>query len=124
MVTKLGGKLVRCYTGKDTNTYIAEPVMKVLVDWVMHKILMEDKRLNWLLKNSRNKEIAKVADRVADTPEQRQVVQKIEKNAYSNKSSKITLGDIDVLKQLQEKLQKEEESKEAEKTKNGNVTYH
>lgn len=93
---------IRC-DGSDK--IMSEQVYLNFVDWVLTKMLT-DNHMSWIARDMRNKNTADHLGKYASNDTENKVVRKVEKHARSK--SGLTLGDMDVLKQLSEKMKSEE----------------
>jgi hypothetical protein len=83
---------------KDSNKYICQPAYQQLYNFLATRLLQGDKNISWLA----NKIVPKdVYDDIKSSPYR----EAIEKN---NKPSSMKLGELSILQQLKEQLQKEE----------------
>lgn len=100
---RLGDKILGIESA-ESDKYICKEVHQQLYNFYANNLLHGDSHMNWLGKRM-------MADRVVTnlkaenkiTPEEEKVV-----NKNINKPHKVTLGDLGVLQQLKEKLEKEE----------------
>lgn len=100
---KLGEKILGIESA-ESDKYICKEVHQQLYNFYANNLLRGDGHMNWLGKRM-------VADRVIEnlksenniTPEEEKVIDK-----RINKPHKVTFGDLTVLQQLKEKLEKEE----------------
>ena len=103
---KVANGRVLALTGEKTDTYLCEGAYQQLYNWMATKILTGDKHVNWVMKDMRNKQMVSYVKQTLPEKENKPLVNRIEQLA--NHPKRATLGDIDVLKQLKEKLEEKE----------------
>lgn len=104
-MTKLINNKLMAVTGQDTNTFMAYSTFIVFYDWVITKVLTEDKHINWLVKDINRRIFLNRAELIATGP-MLPALNKIRKGTMMQAT--FTLGDLGVLQQLKENLEKEE----------------
>jgi hypothetical protein len=87
---------------KDSNKLLCEEAWRQLHNFTASELLRGNGHINWLLGNERAKHIIKrgLADGIITTKREEKVVEKVSTHA------KLTLGDMDVLKNLKAKMEK------------------
>lgn len=102
-MAKLIGDRKMGVTSSDTNTHMAFSTFQVFYDWVVTKMLMGDKHINWLLKDITRSEFMDRAETIQN-PDLQKKVKGIKKTEV--KSATYTLGDAgSVLQQLKAKME-------------------
>jgi hypothetical protein len=99
---KLLGKQSLGVQGQNTDTYMSMEAFQEFYDWVVTKMLMGDKHINWVLgKINKNKfkDRAKHIDNL-------ELEQEIEKTSTTKKAT-YTLGDLSALQELKRKMDSE-----------------
>ena len=100
-MAKLIGEKKLGVTGKDTTTFLSPQVAQDLVGWVMTKILIGDKHINWLMGSINQSSFGKKV-KSSNIP-QKKLEKIIEKN---DRTAKYQLGDgNDALSALKAKLE-------------------
>lgn len=103
-MAKLIGEKKLGVTGKDTTTFLSTQVAQDLVDWVMTKILIGDKHINWLMGSINQSSFGRKV-KSSNTPQK-----KVEKTIGQNdRTAKFQLGDTNgALAALKSKLENSE----------------
>ena len=102
-IKKLGGKILGIESA-ESDKFICKEVHQQLYNFYGNKLLRGDNHMNWVGKRMMaDRVVASLKTENKITPQEEKAV-----NKNINKPHKITLGDIDVLKKLKEKLDKEE----------------
>jgi hypothetical protein len=97
----IGGKFIGVTT-KETTTDMAFNVFQIFYDWVVSRMLLGDKHINWLLKDIDRSEFMDRAETV-NNPE---LKERITKTKLTNPSqATFTLGDLDALKELKNRME-------------------
>ena len=103
-MAKLIGEKKLGVTGKDTTTFLSTQVAQDLVDWVMTKILIGDKHINWLMGSINQASFGRKVK--SSNTSQKKVEKTIEKN---DRTAKFQLGDANgSLAALKAKLENSE----------------
>lgn len=84
------------FQGRDTTTYLCQEAAQCLYDWVSNKIIQGDGKINWTLRQMQEDHFNKANPFSKKKPKN--------KPRNQNKRAKTSLGDIDALKKLKEKL--------------------
>lgn len=101
-------------TGENTDTYLCQEAYEGLFNWYASKILLGDPHINWLIKDMRRKStINTIREKLPESEDQKKI-DRLEQMSKHPKRATMSLGDLSVLKELQEKL-KLQEKNEAEK---------
>jgi len=102
-MAKLIGDRKMGITSNDTTTFMAYSTFQVFYDWVVTKMLLGDKHINWLLKDITRGDLMDRAETIQN-PDIQKKVNNIKK--FEVKSSTYTLGDAgNVLQKLKEKME-------------------
>ncbi len=102
------GRLVGL-TAENTDTYLCQEAYQQLYNWMATKILRGDNHVNWVMKNMRSKEMVRYIKNTLPEEENKPLVDRVEQLA--NHPKRATLGDLDVLQKLKEKLEDKEGKK-------------
>lgn len=102
-MTKLIGNKKMGVTSNDTTTNMAFSTFQVFYDWVVTKMLMGDKHINWLLKDITRGEFMDRAETIKDSKLQDKV-KGIKKS--QPQQATFTLGDLSALQELKNKMTK------------------
>lgn len=103
-MAKLIGEKKLGVTGKNTTTFLSTQVAQDLVDWVMTKILIGDKHINWLMGSINQASFGRKVK--SSNTSQKKVEKTIEKN---DRTAKFQLGDTNgSLAALKAKLENSE----------------
>ncbi len=101
-MAKLIGDKKMGVTGINTNTHMAYSTFQLFYDWVVTRMLMGDKHINWLLKDISRSDFMDRAETIQN-PDLQKKVKNIKK--LEVKSTGYTLGDVGgVLQKLKEKM--------------------
>lgn len=102
-IAKLIGDRKMGVSSSDTNTHMAFSTFQVFYDWVVTKMLMGDKHINWLLKDITRSDFMDRAETIQN-PDLQKRVNGLKKTEI--KSATYTLGDAgSVLQRLKEKME-------------------
>lgn len=96
-------------TGENTDTYLCQESYEALFNWYAKKILNGDKHISWLIKDMQIKSVIKTA-REKLPEEDQQKIDRAEHILKHPKRATMSLGDISVLQELQEKLKLKEDN--------------
>lgn len=101
-MTKLIGERKMGVSTKDTTTNMAFSTFQLFYDWVVTKMLMGDKHINWLLKDITRNDFMDRAETINNP-----ILQKKVKNVKKTqvKQATYTLGDFDALRALKAKME-------------------
>lgn len=102
-MTKLIGNRKMGVTSEDTTTNMAFSTFQVFYDWVVTRMLMGDKHINWLLKDITRNEFMDRAQTIND-PALQSKVKGIKKS--QPQQATFTLGDLSALQALKDKMSK------------------
>lgn len=101
-MTKLIGERKMGVTTKDTTTNMAFSTFQIFYDWVVTRMLMGDKHINWLLKDITRNEFMDRAETI-NNPELQKKVKKVKKS--QPKQATYALGQLDALQELKKKME-------------------
>lgn len=101
-MTKLIGDKKLAVTTKDTTTTMAFSTFQVFYDWVVTRMLLGDKHINWLFKDIGRNVFLERAETI-DNPELQKKVKAMKK--AETKSATYTLGDLGALQELKKKME-------------------
>lgn len=89
-------------TTKETTTNMAFNVFQIFYDWVVSRMLLGDKHINWLLKDIDKSEFMNRAETV-NNPELKSKI--TETKSTNPTQATFTLGDLDALKELKNRME-------------------
>ena len=101
-MTKLIGDRKMGVTTKDTTTNMAFSTFQIFYDWVVTRMLMGDKHINWILKDITRNEFMDRAETI-NNPELQKKVKKVKKT--QPKQATYALGQLDALQELKKKME-------------------
>lgn len=108
MVKMLNGRVLG-FTGDDTTTYISQEAYQEFYNWVVNKMLAQDKHINWLIKDIIGKDqFIERAETVAVDDEQKKVLKNIKQRIEKQRGATTTIGDLGVLQELKAKFEQNE----------------
>jgi len=109
MVKHITHGAVMAWTGEKTTTCICQKCVQDLLNMVTSGLLMGDKNIAFQIKKmQRNSAFESFTSNPALNPNEIKVVEEIQKKVETNKKHVMTLGDLDVLKDLKAKMDAEE----------------
>ena len=90
-----------------SDKYLSESTFKQLLNFYQTRLLIGDKKIEWMSNNERAKEYVKEAkdDKIIQTKKEERAVHKVVEH------TKMTFGDLKVLQDLKKKMEKEDERK-------------
>lgn len=95
--------------GKDTTKYLCVEAYQEFAAWLSHKVLMGDKHIYWVMNDIMKKTaIKQMREKLPEAVDQKKIDTLEEATFRKNKKAKLSLGDLDSLKQLSEKLKEKE----------------
>lgn len=101
------------WTGEKTTTYICQQCVQDLLNMVTTGLLMGDKNIAFQIKKmQRNSAFESFTSSPSLNSNEIKVVEDIQKKVETNKKHVMTLGDLDVLKELKAKMDAEEAADE------------
>jgi len=92
--------------GENTDTYMSYPAFQDFYSWVLGKMLIGDKHINWLVGGINKENFIERAEKIADTPEAINSVERM-KNMSMNRNV-ARFGDLPALQALKAKFDSEE----------------
>lgn len=105
---KLANGRVLAIVGQNTDKYLCQEGYQALYNWYVHKILSGDGHITWVMKDvQKGMYISAIRERLPESEDQKKI-DHLEKLAKKPKKSGMSLGDMSVLQELQEKLKKQE----------------
>ena len=104
---------ILAWTGEKTTTFLSMDCIKDLLNLVTNGLMSGDKNISYQInKLKRTSVFDHFISSPALQPREKEEVKEIQKRIEVNKKHVVTLGDLGVLQQLKEKMEKEEKSKE------------
>ncbi len=95
-------------TGLKTDTYLCQDAYQALYNWFANKILSGDSHINWIMTDERKKsDISKIREILPEAEDQKKIDRAVQ-ILKRPKRATMSLGDMSVLQELQEKLKLQE----------------
>jgi len=105
MIKHVAKGRVLAFTGKDTTTLMCNSCIQDLYEMVEWGILTGDKNITWKLNQLQRKQYFNSFSDSSDlNAEEKKTAKKIERTIERSKSKTTTLGDLDALKKLHQKM--------------------